>query len=54
MVRNYSKCKLLPYDQLKDVSNGVITMISFSSDAKHIIIIIFYHFDWYQPSYTSC
>ena len=39
----------MPIDQLKDASNSVITMFSSPSDDEHVIIEIFYHFQWYQP-----
>ena len=36
MVKNHKK--VLAPDQLKDISNGVVTMFSSTSDDEHVII----------------
>ena len=46
------KMKILPPDQLEEVSNSVITIFSSSSDNEYAIIHIFYRFQWYQQGGT--
>ena len=51
-VQKVPKMQVFAPDQLKDVSNGAITVLSFLPDEEHIEMHIFYHFDWYQPGKT--